>query len=111
MKTKLIEVRDRMTFIPALAIEVSGADGALARRAGYGDRCIVFGKLSGGQFEFEPYNWRDRTMRTAHGHVAEHWDILESGARDDQDRFDLERVHATLERARQLLSPASATFS
>lgn len=80
MKTKLIEVLDRMTFIPALAVEVSGSDGYLARRAGYADRCIVFGKLAGGRFSYDPYDHGDRTMCAAHQYVAENWDALESGA-------------------------------
>ena len=36
MKTKIFEVRDIATFIPVLAIEISGEDGWLACRAGYG---------------------------------------------------------------------------
>ena len=80
MKAKLIEVLDRMTFIPVLAVEVSASDGFLARRAGYGTRCIVFGKLSGGLFAYDPYQHGDRTMTAAHDYVERHWDELESGA-------------------------------
>lgn len=79
MIVKLVELRDRMTFIPALAIAVSGTDGPLARRAGYQDRCILFGRLSGGTFHYDPHAHGDRTFGVAHRWLEQNWDAFESG--------------------------------
>lgn len=80
MQTKMLEVRDSATTIPALAIAVEGSDGWLARRAGYGDRCILFGYLNGGKFSYDPYDWDGgRTMKHAHHYVIENWDTLQNG--------------------------------
>lgn len=79
MKTKLLEIRDRGTFIPALAVEVSGADGWLARSAGYGHRCILLTPLKGGNSTYDPYDWGgSRTMHTAHVYITENFDVLEN---------------------------------
>lgn len=43
MTIKLFELRDTATFIPIFAFDINGADGYLAKRAGYLDRCIVMG--------------------------------------------------------------------
>lgn len=81
MKIKLLEIRDRMTLIPAITIEISGFDGPLARHAGYGDRCILLARLGGGEIHFDPYDWASsaRTMGTAHNYIIENWDSIENG--------------------------------
>ena len=80
MRTKMIEIRDRATMIPALAIQLSKADGRLAWRSGYGDEpCVLLGKLTGGAFHHDPYNWGDRTMKAAHLYVEKHFDVLTDG--------------------------------
>ena len=78
-KTLMLELRDRMTFIPTLAIEISGEDGYLARRAGYGPLCVLFGRLNGGTFHYDPYDWADRTWKTAHTLIIEHFNELKDG--------------------------------
>lgn len=80
MKAKTFEVRDRSTLIPCLGISIEGSDGYLAQRAGYGQRCILFGKLSGGAFTYDPHEHKDsRTMRNAHAWVRDNWDIVADG--------------------------------
>lgn len=81
METKLFEIRDEGTFIPAIAIAVSRADGPLARAAGYGAQCIILGALhSKDYFTYNPYDWtRSRTMHVAHNYIIEQWDKLVSG--------------------------------
>jgi hypothetical protein len=79
MRVKLIEVRDRMTLIAAVAIEIQGSDGFLARHAGYRDACVLFGRAAGGRFSYDPYDWNDRTMKAAHQWIAEHFDELRDG--------------------------------
>ena len=43
---------------------------------------IMLGNINAGsgQFENDPYDWRDtRTLRHAHKHISENWDIIQSG--------------------------------
>ncbi len=80
MTTKLLEIRDRATFIPAMAIQVSGADGYLMRRAGFGDVPMVYlVALATQRACYDPYNWGNRTMATAHHFIAENWATLNDG--------------------------------
>lgn len=88
--TKLLEIRDAGTFIPALAIQldVDGTDGEyLLRRAGYGlgQRAVVLVKLIGGDAASDPYKWPPgtRTMLIAHLVIAghKHREIVEDRAR------------------------------
>ena len=88
MKTKLFEIRDKDTLIPALAVQVgfpqSGntpAEGWLLERAGYGRPMVILTFLEGSRnAEYDPFACNDRTMRTAHQYIEEHFDELESGA-------------------------------
>jgi len=88
MKTKLFEIRDRATFIPAIAVKIGGyqpentePERYLARRAGYGEPCVLLTFLIGSRkAEYDPYAWGDRTMKVAHHYIEEHFDELESGA-------------------------------
>lgn len=86
MTTKLFEVRDHATCMPAIAIamepytpDTSPQEALLLRRAGYGDRCILFGHCEGGKFFHDPYEHGDRTRATAHDYIVKHWDQLTSG--------------------------------
>lgn len=77
---KLLEIRDDGTFIPAMAIQVSGDDGYLMRRAGFGAPMIYLVALSVAQCQYDPYGWsRARTMPVAHEHIANNWETLEDG--------------------------------
>ena len=80
MNVKFFEIRDKGTFIPALAIEISGASSWLARRAGFGNAMIILIHLTGMRCQYDPYSWGDRTMRTAHDHIANTWETQPSGA-------------------------------
>ncbi len=82
MTIKLLEIRDVGTTIPAMAIEVSGADGWLMQRAGFGERgCIYLIMLATERCAYDPYHWqsRARTMPAAHQYIWEHWADLTSG--------------------------------
>lgn len=86
MQTKLLEIRDVATMIPALAVRIEPENEAqefLARRAGYGEPyCLVMLTfLTGGRkAEYDPFNWGDRTMTTAHQFIEQNWDALDDGA-------------------------------
>jgi len=92
MRTKTLEIRDRMTFIPALAVDMNPTDevGAvdaqrwLLRRVGYacdGSPNIILTRLDGSaKAAFsDPYDYNDRTWRTAHLFIIEHWNELKDG--------------------------------
>lgn len=90
MKTKMIEIRDRMTFIPAMAIQLEPDDEAsryLLARAGFGTepddqrQHVVLLRMTGDvTSQCDPFAWGDRTMRTAHDHIRYHFDELANGA-------------------------------
>lgn len=80
MDTKLFEIRDAATFIPALAIRLSGEDGYLVRRAGFGDSMQVeLIHLNSQKVAYDAYEWDNRTMNVAHLYIEQHWDELQNG--------------------------------
>lgn len=103
MKAKALEVRDRATFIPVLAVDMNpgtvrycdaaghcvseGPDGSqryLLRRAGYacdGKPIILLTRLhaKGAKACYSPYDWGDRTWHVAHLYIIEHWAELTDG--------------------------------
>lgn len=80
MTPKFIEIRDRGTFVPSIAFDLTRADHYLADRAGFGDqRCVVLLSLATYRAHYDPYDWGDRTYHVAHLWLAEHWDDVASG--------------------------------
>lgn len=98
MTTKLFEIRDRGTFIPALAVlceptfdRVLRAEDVperyLLRRAGYNTPwdLVILTRLecggAGSKATYDPYAWGEtRTMPVAHKFIQENWNKLQSGA-------------------------------
>lgn len=73
-----IEIRDRLTMIPALVVELE--DNPATRRLGFfmgGDTGphLLLCRLSDGESHINPYDWTGgtRTMRTAHTELLENW--------------------------------------
>ena len=86
METKVLEIRDEGTFIPALAVDInpdSAAQRYLMRRVGYpcdGRPNIVLTRLSGdGTATNDPYSWGGRTFPVAHNYIIERWATLKDG--------------------------------
>lgn len=92
MKAKALEIRDRATFIPMLAVDMNpDSDDPvkamlqryLLRRVGYpcnGQPNIILTKLSGdGKATNDAYEWGGRTYPVAHLWIIEHWDELKDG--------------------------------
>lgn len=89
MQVKVLEVRDRMTFIPMLCINVNASnrnDAAhyLLCRAGYacdGEPNIIMTALSADTTRAcnNPYCWGDRTFAAAHQYILENWSSLNDG--------------------------------
>jgi hypothetical protein len=98
----MFEIRDRATFIPALAVDC-GLTGNpdydyLLRRAGYGAiRCIMLTHLGGGRLaNCDALDWRDRTWQAAHTHIAQNWDSLSDG-----DVIDVQYILGETEKQKQ----------
>ena len=88
MTTKVFELRDRMTFIPVIAIHLKPEDGRelyLLSQVGFGttpERCaehILFGRLEGGPLRYDEFEWGDRTFATAHSYIKANWDAMKNG--------------------------------
>ncbi|MES2712017.1 MAG: hypothetical protein V4653_10575 [Pseudomonadota bacterium] len=86
MKTKAVEIRDRHTFIPAIATLLDAAsepERYLLRRAGFtGDGShVVLTKLVDGASSHDPYRWPGdtRTMMIAHRWILDFFPELEDG--------------------------------
>lgn len=84
MSVKLFEVRDRATFIPVMAIRPDGRteeEKYLLSRSGWTDPCatILIALNTGDRCQSDPYEWRNRTLQTAHLFIEAQWDSLTSG--------------------------------
>lgn len=89
MKALALEIRDRATFIAALAVDMQPDNDAQRRllwRCGYpldGKPNVILTRLDGnGHATNDPYGWRGdrRTMPVAHNWIIDHWDELQDGA-------------------------------
>ena len=94
LDSKVLEIRDRLTFIPAIAIKVAPrssfvlaspywhlAERYLLDRAGYGDDgAVLLMRADGnGRLFADPYEWCDRTMQTAHLYIQDLWAFIDTG--------------------------------
>jgi hypothetical protein len=77
MNIKQLEILDRMTFVPMLAIQVNGDDGWLLRRAGYGPKdYILLIHLTSGIMNDDPNKWGGRTIKVAHQYIMANWNDI-----------------------------------
>jgi hypothetical protein len=87
LTTKVLEVRDRNTFVAMLATKLDTSlppvDWYL-RRCGYPLGCsmILLTRLDGGGCvaHNDPYGWGDRTFHIAHRFIEQHWHELNDGS-------------------------------
>jgi len=71
---KRVEIRDRGTFIPAVAFLVSGVNDPLMERAGFGIApLVVLVAVERPEVQWDVYSWPGRTMRAAHQWLEENW--------------------------------------
>lgn len=100
MTCKTIEIRDRGTFIPALAVRLDPAcerDRWLMARAGFGREpesqgsYVLLFRLE--DAPHDPFKHGPaRTLRVAHHHVVENFDAIESGVVIDVEYLLGERL-------------------
>jgi hypothetical protein len=83
VEVKCLEIRDKATFCPVICIRpVPDNEGQryLLRQDGYqGNHCIILIKNQCNGVSYDPYEWRDRTFRTAHLWIEKHWHELVDG--------------------------------
>jgi hypothetical protein len=84
MEIKTLEIRDRATFIPAIAIKVecnNESERYLWSRAGFNTSVgfLVFLGRIDDELKFYPPVWENRTMTTVHEYLQKNWDVVESG--------------------------------
>jgi hypothetical protein len=99
MLVKLLEVRDRATFLPVMCVVMEPgyssfeAQRYLLRRCGYscdgGRRFVMMTPLraDGERCTVHPTDWCGRTRIIAHRYITEHWDELRDG-----DVVDVEHI-------------------
>ena len=87
MEAKFLEIRDKATFMPALAVRISGDDGYIPSRAGYGQPMILLHFLEHPKAHYDAYCWGDRTKHTAHRHIEKNWDSIKN-----EDVIDVEFI-------------------
>lgn len=85
MITKMFEIRDKATFMPATAVKLDSKhdqEKYLLRRAGYpdGQSIMLWFTAVGGQATSDLYDWGDRTRQVAHEYIEKNFDSLENGA-------------------------------
>lgn len=98
MKTKILEIRDAVTFIPAVAVQMfpheSDGDKShhdvqaqryLLHRVGYPcddpvrAQVVLFRANGDGQAFSDPHSWHSHTMGVAHDYILKHFDELRDG--------------------------------
>lgn len=87
MQIKVLEIRDRGTFLPMFAFTTgcTGDTGRdyLLRRSGYSvdSDLVMFGYLGMSHVPacYDPYDWNDRTKKVAHEYIQKHWHELKDG--------------------------------
>lgn len=85
MTTKILEIRDSATFIPAVAIKLRAEtplESYYLLRSGFlSGNDVLIVKLVDGSASFDPVEWGTaRTMGVAHRYVVQNFDALENGA-------------------------------
>ncbi|MCR4300853.1 MAG: hypothetical protein NUV51_04520 [Sulfuricaulis sp.] len=93
MEMKLFEIRDKATFIPAMAIKLRNRTPEefwLLRHAGYAaeqiggrdedvEPYVILCKLDGVEAHYDSFDWpNQRTMGTAHRYIIANWRDLTS---------------------------------
>jgi|ERR1039458_7000887 hypothetical protein len=87
MQVKLLELRDKGTFIPLLCVDMNPDNDDqryLLRRVGYPcdnrpNVVITSANADGGAASNDPYSWGGRTFPVAHKYIIEHWVDLRDG--------------------------------
>lgn len=80
-RLKFLEIRDKGTTVPMLAVALDGSNGIM-RRAGFGERMILLSNLTDPRraTNWDVYGWAPgRTFPIAHQWLEAHWDEVADG--------------------------------
>lgn len=87
IEVKFFEVRDRGTFMPAMAIKMTPRrnidEDFLMQSAGFSPEepfCIELIFIEINKCNYDPYEWKDRTCSVAHQYIQKNFDALKSGS-------------------------------
>lgn len=86
MEIKILEVRDRATCMPVMAVKVDGdcndQENWLLKKAGFGDAenryYVYLIDIVNHVVQHDPYSW-SRTLREAHKFIQENFDNITAG--------------------------------
>jgi hypothetical protein len=108
IETKIFEIVDRGTCLPAIAVKVTNSCGICGEES---DRHCWLMDLAGwhmnsgiylfhagapGRVSYDPYSWgQSRTFHVAHLHIEKHWNDLKDGACIDVCELLGEPPHGT----------------
>ena len=89
---KVLEIRDRATYIPVVAFKTAGesdAEQSLFKSVGLTNEHLILVKLSDCTANYSSFRWdrQSRTMRVAHDYINAHWNNIKSG-----DVVDIEYI-------------------
>ncbi len=95
MEVKMFEIRDHATFFPVICVKTgvtNGGDEYLLSRAGYdtspnAKHVIMMHAQEVSRCQYDPFMWGDSTFHTAHLHIKDNWNSLNSG-----DVVDVEHI-------------------
>ena len=94
MITKVVEVRDRMTYIPAVATSlkysyINQAANKILNNSGIWSHndIVILTHLDRNKSSMDPYEWNDRTMKTAHDYIVKNWEFI-----NNSDVIDVEYI-------------------
>jgi len=88
MEIKTLEIRDRATFIPVIAIRPgprNEAERYLWGRVGFGttaarqEQYTLVGKIGIDELHYDPRRWNNARMTEAHMYISRNWDAIENG--------------------------------
>ena len=84
IEVKRVEIRDRATLIPAIALGVSGEGDPLLARAGFqtfleSHPHVILIHLTDSECHWDAYDWPNRTMHEAHKWLQEYWFKFKDG--------------------------------
>jgi hypothetical protein len=97
IEIKRVEIRDRMTMMPAIALRITGGPtDPILYRAGFGDEpaCVILIDIVGMRCQYDPYDWGPKVARTlplAHLWLTHNWERHRDGGVVDVEFIEGER--------------------
>ena len=78
IKVKRVEIRDRATLVPAIALRLVGKDDPIIASAGFKESILLI-HLTHMECQWDSFAWIGRTMYNAHHWLTSNWEKFEAG--------------------------------